>query len=49
MSPDIITTIGLASAGITVASAGAALLVIRLATCRALSREVEDDMRDCNH
>ena len=45
MSPDILRTLGLASAGISVAAAGAIVLVLHLLFSPGLEREIEEDLR----
>jgi hypothetical protein len=45
MSAELIHVLGLASAGITVAAAGAALIIVRLVFSDRLSREIDDELR----
>ncbi len=48
MDGQIIQALSLASAGITVAATGAALLVIRVVLSSGLSREIDEELRN-NH
>jgi hypothetical protein len=48
MHTDVIQTLSLASAGITVVSAGAALIILRLVFSSTMSREIERELRRRN-
>jgi hypothetical protein len=45
MSAEILQTLGLASAGITVAIAGALVLVLHLVFSSELEKEIDEDLR----
>jgi hypothetical protein len=45
MNPDLLHTLGLATAAITVATTGAVVLVLHLLFCPELDKEIEDDLR----
>ncbi len=45
MNTDLLQVLALASAGITVAAAGAALLVLKVIFSPGLAREIEDELK----
>jgi len=48
MSADLVQTLGLAAAGITALSAGAALLIITIMLSPALGREIDEELHRRN-